>query len=431
MLKMRGNTHIVNIEEFSIKQWKEGGGQDVLIRMELLDCIKDEVFDTNEVVRLGIHICRVLELCDKHAVIHRDIRPHNLFRSIHGNYKLGDFGIIRMTTDGNAPSYASNDNYMAPELLKINGKYDKRADIYSLGLTLYVLLNENKLPFEMDENEDPPNITEHILNYEPMPSLKCVPEWLSQIIQKACSYNPNERYTSANEMRESLEYGYRNINVDEANENMTTTMYISSCYDNIIRHPVKGKRIRFGEFDWRVIEVLEDKALILSDMIVENKSYNELWNNVTWETCTLRHYLNETFLNRFNDKERACIMPTRIINNSNPCYGTIGGNITTDKVFLLSMEEIMKYLGNEKLLLKFPERDIYWISDKHNKSRIALEENNMASWWWLRSPGIFGFNATSVSPEGWLSIDGQNVDNYGGGIRPSMWLNIHLFISKS
>jgi serine/threonine-protein kinase len=208
MLKMRGTGHVVDIEEFTIEPWKDGEGQDVLIRMELLEClesiIKKEVLSISEVIKLGIHMCMALELFDTHAIIHRDIRPPNIFRSVHGDYKLGDFGIARMATDGNAPSYASNDIYMAPEMLRTGGKYNKRADIYSLGFTLYFLLNKNSLHITTGTNEEM-----FLQKATVLPVLDNVPLWLMNVLQKSCSYMPNERYMNAKEMHMALEHGLK------------------------------------------------------------------------------------------------------------------------------------------------------------------------------------------------------------------------------
>lgn len=214
MLKMKGCGHVVNIEEFALVQWRKGGGQDVLIRMELLDCLSDimnkEILPYAEVVKLGIHICRALELCDKYTIIHRDVRPPNIFRSPNGDYKLGDFGIARMTTKGYSPSYASSDKYMSPEMLKENGCYDKRTDIYSLGLTLYVLLNGNRFPFRsLDMNSI--SFIHRVLALEAMPSLKNIPKELAQIVKKACAYDPNSRYMNAKSLRTDLERLQKNV----------------------------------------------------------------------------------------------------------------------------------------------------------------------------------------------------------------------------
>jgi serine/threonine protein kinase len=109
----------------------------------------NKTFSEKEVIKLGQDICSALELCSRANIIHRDIKPENIFVSSHGDYKLGDFGIAKVL-DRNSGimtviSHGKQD-YVAPEITK-SGKYDATVDIYSLGILLYKLLNNNKLPF--------------------------------------------------------------------------------------------------------------------------------------------------------------------------------------------------------------------------------------------------------------------------------------------
>lgn len=214
--------------------------------------------------------------------------------------------------------------------------------------------------------------------------------------------------------------------MDNNKKSAAMMVYAPSVNDEIICRPVRGEVICFGQYDWRALEVRGSKVLILSDRIIENKPYSETWADVTWETCSLRQYLNGAFLDNFSSQEQAHIASTRVTTNNNPWYGTAGGNTTTDKVFLLSVEEVVEYFGDSGQIIHRPKKNAYWIDDKYNETRIALNDSNGASWWWLRSPGLFGFNVVSVSPDGWLSIDGHNVDNYGSGVRPCLWLNIEI-----
>ena len=130
---------------------EDGIGWDILIQMELLTPLNRHVAEHGmtrwDVIRLGIDLCRALELCQKHDVIHRDVKPENILVSKNGDYKLGDFGIARMVKKaGSALSRKGTDAYMAPEVYK-GEEYDGRADIYSLGLVMYRLLNGNCAPF--------------------------------------------------------------------------------------------------------------------------------------------------------------------------------------------------------------------------------------------------------------------------------------------
>jgi hypothetical protein len=98
-----------------------------------------------------------------------------------------------------------------------------------------------------------------------------------------------------------------------------------------------GDIMEFGSYGWRVLDVSEGKALLLSEYILEFMAYNEEVAETTWETCTLRAYLNGEFLNNFGTDDRARIAPMRNSNKDNQWYGTSGGNDTDDYIFLLSL----------------------------------------------------------------------------------------------
>jgi serine/threonine protein kinase len=204
MLKMKGAPNVVAIEEFEIKDWKRDVGRDALIRMELLDGL-DTIFkkgsvSEKEVAKLGIDICRALELCAKYNTLHRGIKPSNILVSSHGDYKLGDFGIAKRLGEGATLTGAGE--FMAPEVFNPRGRYDLRADIYSLGITMYYLLNGHKIPFEGDSGESP--IVRRI-GGEAIPPLKGVGSELSNIMLKACAFKPDSRFSGPGEMRAALE----------------------------------------------------------------------------------------------------------------------------------------------------------------------------------------------------------------------------------
>ncbi|MCL2415821.1 MAG: serine/threonine protein kinase [Defluviitaleaceae bacterium] len=211
MLRMRESSHIVRIEEFATKKWKEDDGQDILIRMELLTSLETiigygtKTMPVEEIRKLGIHICNILEICEEESIIHGDIKPSNIFRSKRGNYKLGDFGIARIMVEGKASTYVGAQNFMVPEVYMGGKKYDRRADIYSLGITLYYLLNGNRFPFEGEEHDGMPLVRRMMGEKLPMPNGEGIPQELARAALKACEYNPNDRFESAALMREALE----------------------------------------------------------------------------------------------------------------------------------------------------------------------------------------------------------------------------------
>ena len=200
--------------------------------------------------------------------------------------------------------------------------------------------------------------------------------------------------------------------------------------------PEIGSIISFGGYDWLTLEVQNDKALVLSDKIIEKKTYNQKQEDVTWETCTLRSYLNGTFYNMFSPQDRERIVETRIRTNDNPWYDIQGGSATKDRIFLLSIEEAVQYFGDSGGLQSregwYWENDYVlkdgkgqWINDQYNKKRIAKNASGTALWWWLRSPGFFTFNAAFVDADGCLSVYGYNAaNNNSGGVRPALWLNL-------
>ena len=133
MSKLKGHSNIVSYEDHKIVPHKDGIGWDILIRMELLTPLNVHLQRTvqmprGEVVRMGIHLCRALELCQRHNIIHRDVKSENIFISADGNYKLGDFGVARTASASTgASTFAGTVNYMAPEVLR-REKYTASVD---------------------------------------------------------------------------------------------------------------------------------------------------------------------------------------------------------------------------------------------------------------------------------------------------------------
>ena len=168
-----------------------------------------------------------------------------------------------------------------------------------------------------------------------------------------------------------------------------------------------GDVIPFGAYSWRALDVQDGKALLLCEFALGAGEYNEEYTAVTWETCTLRLFLNEGFYNEFSAEEKARIAETMLSNNDNPLFGTSGGNDTNDKIFLLSIEEVEKYFGGSGQL--------------DNSALIAMSSNGAASAWWLRSPGVGETSAVSVSEDGEFDFYGE-VDSMSKDIRPALWL---------
>jgi len=190
-----------------------------------------------------------------------------------------------------------------------------------------------------------------------------------------------------------------------------------------------GEIVHFGKWDWRVLDIQDGKALLITNHIIDQRPYNDYqWiegTDITWETCTLRAYLNGEFLGNFTAEERAKIFATENVNLDNQWYGSTGGRNTTDKVFLLSIGEVVKYFGDSGQL-KSKNQDKCWIDDQYNDERTA-KFNNVEFGWWLRSPGYGYGNAahigSGVYPVGSIVlIGGMFTVNFG--VRPALWLKL-------
>ena len=212
MRKMNGSANIVNCDDIRYVQHEDGIGWDIFIKMELLTPLTKAlpvVAPEEAVIQVAKDMCVALALCKKHNIVHRDIKPQNIFLSANGDYKLGDFGISKTVEKTSGGTKVGTYKYMAPEVYH-NQPYGTGADIYSLGLVLYWLLNERRSPFlplppakmttEMDDKARSRRFAG-----EPLPPPAHGSEKLKQIVLKACAYDPADRYASAEEMLQDLQ----------------------------------------------------------------------------------------------------------------------------------------------------------------------------------------------------------------------------------
>ena len=196
-----------------------------------------------------------------------------------------------------------------------------------------------------------------------------------------------------------------------------------------------GDKILFGNYEWRVLEVQNNTALIITEYIIEQRAYHNAYKDITWADCSLRKYLNSEFYDRFTAAEKSRIIPVLNKNPDNQWYGTKGGTDTQDSIFLLSIEEtVCRYFGDSSSKLYSPGKNQrYWFErkDKNNSKRIARLENRKEGswWWWLRSPGRVSIKAVYIHGDGNIGIQGNNIlkgnisdGECKGGLRPALWL---------
>ena len=199
--------------------------------------------------------------------------------------------------------------------------------------------------------------------------------------------------------------------------------------------------------EWEILSKENGKALLISKYVLDCQPYNtEDVDDVTWETCSLRKWLNSDFLNSAFDKtEKSQIPEVELDNTDNPYYGTKGGNSTKDRIFVLSVDEISKYYSfdtrntkerpghSDEVIVKATSyaysKGVYdaWIteSDYNQYFKDSYESDIIGSpcvSWWLRSPGKYGKYKCFVCDFGLVGWYGRDVEHGDVGVRPALYV---------
>ncbi|MCL2627102.1 MAG: protein kinase [Oscillospiraceae bacterium] len=211
-LSKKDSRYIVTYYDHDIQKSLDPLRFEIFMRMEYLTplnrAIRQKGMALGEVIKLGLNMCDALALCHNNDVMHRDIKEANIFVSETGNYKLGDFGVAKVAFESTqAGSIKGTASYMAPEIYLCE-PYDKSVDIYSLGIVLYKLLNNQRLPFMPDAptvfTADDKNMAESKRLKGEIPPLPFhAKNKLGEIIVKACSVK-SQRYSTAEELKKEL-----------------------------------------------------------------------------------------------------------------------------------------------------------------------------------------------------------------------------------
>ncbi len=212
--ELRGHTNIVSYEDSYIVPKTNEKGYDIFIRMELLHSLKEysvsHQINEREVIKLGIDICEALQVLMVRNMMHRDIKPGNIFVNDEGNFKLGDFGEAGILKGHTMPTaIAGTYPYMAPEVYREENA-DITADIYSLGMVMYRMLNNGKAPF-VNPNSGTVSAEEiersnfRRFNGEKLnPPIACGIKMLSEIILRACEFESEKRWETPLAMKNAL-----------------------------------------------------------------------------------------------------------------------------------------------------------------------------------------------------------------------------------
>lgn len=199
---------------------------------------------------------------------------------------------------------------------------------------------------------------------------------------------------------------------------------------------------KYEPIKWRVLNRNGKDAFLLADIVLDDQRYNTNYTDVTWETSSMRSWLNgygasvnqprtdysrKNFIDTaFTDSQKNAIYTTNVVNNNNINYGTAGGSNTSDKIFLLSESEIC----NTNIAAKYGFIKVGYTEDEAKKSYCSTYAYAMGvdRWkksvdWWLRSPGFYSYSAVEVH-NGWVNSDGSYVYNLDDGVQPALHLNL-------
>lgn len=183
--------------------------------------------------------------------------------------------------------------------------------------------------------------------------------------------------------------------------------------------------------EWEILSEEDGRILLISRCVLDCGAYNKEFTNVTWAGCSLRQWLNDEFINTaFSENEKAQIQTVTLSNPGNPYTGVDGGADTQDRVFLLSMDEVLKYYEFEELNEEDKRdgscRKLTAAAGTFYVTNVLVNRPLGNKPWgvWLRTPGETADSACYYVPGGfgyWCAS--ENVNNSYWGIRPAMWIS--------
>ena len=247
--------------------------------------------------------------------------------------------------------------------------------------------------------------------------------------EAASAFEAMDGYKDSAEKIKTIEKKIKDIE-QKINENLFITQ------KNSLADITVSNTVRFGsyeqdnntgngkeEIEWEVLAVENKKALLISKYALDCQEYNSEAKGVTWESCTLRKWLNDTFLNNaFSAKHQEMILTSTVTADKNPSYDTDPGNNTSDKVFLLSITEAEKYFPTDEERKCVPTE--YAKANGAYTISSCTKDGAATCWWWLRSPGDHQNNAAYVNLGGSVYGDGNRVRSDYDCVRPAMWVSI-------
>ncbi len=192
-------------------------------------------------------------------------------------------------------------------------------------------------------------------------------------------------------------------------------------YDTITTNTSVGDRVLYGAYErdndlengdepieWIVIDVKDGQYLLIASEIIDEVCYNDVWEQTTWESCSLRTWLNESFLERaFSESQQHSIVYTR--NTNEDSFST------NDRVFILNGKELQEYFASMENRAAG--------ASPYAEARGVYEYDNGNCWWWVRDAGEDPHYACYVNCIGDILNHGMLVFNNSFGVRPAIWVS--------
>lgn len=376
-----------------------------------------------------------LEKLHEEHLIHRDIKPDNIYltKDKKGRQErliLLDFGSARrFVSEQITKTYSAlvTPGYAPMEQYSQKSRQGPYTDVYSLCATMYALIT----------GQIPASATDVMMGIDSLRSIRSmgieIPDGIEKAILHGLEMKSENRPQTMDELYDEL------TNTVGSQVQVQPQIQYAPPVTPTMQPPVQyspetkiktGDFIRFGKYpqsknnnlpesiEWKVLTVNNKIALIISSYGLDVKKYNETFIDVTWETSSLRKWLNKDFYDiAFTDSEKQQIFPVMNDNPNNPKFGTNGGDQTHDRIFLLSIDEAIKYFQSDEqrkcIATRFAKAD-----------GAAISSNLGTSWWWLRTPGGKNDAASYIYDDGIISMIGIYVTREKGVVRPALWLKL-------
>lgn len=436
---LRGNANIVNIEQYDIKETTyeitirnnkhKLIGYQLMIQMEYLESfaeyIRNNRLTKEEILEFAIDICKALKLCMEKNIIHRDIKPSNIMIKKIGNhncYKLIDFGVGKYIENDLAGSLVGTDYYMAPEIGIPGQKYGFTVDYYALGLILYQLMNENRLPFVSSKTNHQDAIRKR---NKSKVFLNPVMDWpeMFEIIKKCCAFKSEERYQTAIDLEEDFKKLQNKILLKKSPVNVHNPIIEYSeeyerelvTWDCIYYHAWPQKLLKKSQESF--ISLIEDEWNEEGEKYIHGEKYKKIID----KNGKIEIFRYEPILWRVLQVEKNRVL---LLSDSIILHGNYGSVLPNDTFFLLDEDALTKREYGFK-----PDIEL---ADEARSGQytdfLLMSENGGYNSWWIKSNDKD--TAKQIIPSGQSSGFGFSKEEKAG-IRPAMYLPVKKINSEN